>query len=83
MIGHNSVQVPHDGKLQAVTPAGKIIPGAKFKAHSFFRPAAMSVALNNAGIIPGTHVVRDFPCTALLRHRSDKLNLRPSVNVAF
>lgn len=73
-IGHNSVQIPHNGKF---------VKGAKFKARSFFRPTGMSVAMSAAGIIPDVHLVRDLVCTGLLRHKHDNRNIRPSARVAF
>lgn len=79
-IGHNSVQIPHDGVL---ANNGKFVKGAKFKARSFFRPTGMSVAMADAGIIPDVHLVRDLACTATLRHKHDNRNIRPSARVAF
>lgn len=78
-IGHNSVQIPHDGKLVAA----QTVDGAKFKAASFFRPTGMSLAMADAGVIPAPHMIRDMTNTALLRHKRDNLNIRPSVRVAF
>ena len=75
MIGHNSIQIPHDGKLT--------VNGARFKASSFFRPTVMSVAMAEAGLIPDVHLVRDLSATARLRHRHDNRNQRPSAHVAF
>ena len=79
-IGHNSVQIPHNGVL---VKAGQVIEGAKFKAASFFRPTGMSLAMADAGVIPAPHMIRDMTNTALLRHKRDNLNIRPSVRVAF
>ncbi len=73
-IGHNSVQIPHDGKF---------VKGAKFKARSFFRPTGMSVAMADAGIIPDVHLVRELTYAATLRHKHDNRNIRPSARVAF
>lgn len=60
-----------------------VIKGAKFKAKTFFRPTTMSAALSAAGVIPDVHLVRDFSCTGLLRHKHDNRNIRPSARVAF
>lgn len=63
-----------------------VVPGATFKrlkASSFFRPTVMSQAMADAGVIPAPHMVRDMSHTALLRHKRDNLNIRPSVRVAF
>jgi len=79
-IGHNSVQIPHDGRL---VDSGKFVKGAKFKARSFFRPTGMIVAMAAAGIIPDIHLVRNLACTATLRHKHDTRNGRPSARVAF
>lgn len=61
----------------------QLVAGAKFKASTFFRPTGMSVAMSKSSIIPGVHLVRDFSKTCLLRHKDDRFNARPSVNVAF
>lgn len=53
------------------------------KAAIFYRPTAMSIVMADAGIIPGTHMIRDFRNTALLRHHADKADIRPSVQTAF
>lgn len=81
-IGHNSVQIPHDGK---------IVGGAKFKAggfekpkpKSFFRGTTMSIAMAEAGIIPAAHIIAETANTARVRHRNDNKNQRPSAHVAF
>lgn len=72
-IGHNSVQIPHNGKF---------VKGASFKARSFFRPTGMSVAMTDAGLIPNGHMVRELSCTAVLRHKNDNRNIRRSARVA-
>lgn len=54
-IGHNSVQIPHDGKLVAGATHGK-------KRH-MFRPTEMSLAMAAAGIIPGSHLVSEMAVT--------------------
>lgn len=68
-------------------PAGAKVPGevvgARFRARSFFRPTLMSVALAEAGVIPGTHMVKQLANTAILKHKADRLGVRPSVHVAF
>lgn len=79
MIGHNSVQVPHDGKAQ-------FHKGANFKKvrfSTFFRPTGVSVALRDAGIIPDVHLVQDARNTGVLRHKRDKDNAERSVRVSF
>jgi hypothetical protein len=43
----------------------------------------MSVALSKAGVIPGTHMVKQLANTAILKHKADRLGVRPSVHVAF
>jgi hypothetical protein len=43
----------------------------------------MSLAMADAGVIPAPHIIRDMVNTALLRHKRDNLNIRPSVRVAF
>lgn len=53
------------------------------KAAVFYRPTAMSIAMAAAGIIPGTHLIRDFRNTALVRHHHDRANIQPSTQVAF
>ena len=63
-----------------------VVPGAAFKAlkaSSFFRPTVMSEAMAEVGLIPAPHVIRDVTNTAVLRHRRDNLNIRPSIQVAF
>lgn len=74
IVGHNSVQIPHDGVY---------VVGAKVKASSFDRPTTMSVAMAEAGIIPDVHLVRDLAATARVRHRNDTRNVRRSAFVAF
>ncbi len=60
-----------------------MIKGAQFKARSFFRPTVMSAAMAEGGVIPGTHVIREMANSALLRHKNDNRDERPSVRVAF
>ena len=60
-----------------------VVPGATFKASSFFRPTGLSAAMSDAGLIPAPHMIRDMTNTAILRHKRDNLNIRPSVRVAF
>lgn len=72
-IGHNSVQIPHDGKL---------VQGATFKK-KVFRPTAMSLALAKVGLIPGAHIIDELARTAVVRNRNDNYNERPSVRIAL
>ena len=79
-IGHNSIMIPHDGKLGS---PDRLVAGAKFTKRSFFRPTGMSVALSEVGAIPDVHLMKENRCGAWLRHRNDEFNQRPSVYVAL
>lgn len=72
-IGHNSVQIPHDGRR---------VEGAKF-TKNFFRPTTMSVAMAEAGIIPAPHIIQDQKNTAVVRNRNDNFNQRPSIRLVL
>jgi hypothetical protein len=77
MAHHRFVRAPKS----AVIPGE--VKGARFRAQSFFRPTQMSLALASCGVIPGTHMVKQLANTAILKHKNDRLGLRPSVQVAF
>lgn len=62
----------------------KKVAGAEFKAKSFFfRPTVMSLPMADAGIIPAPHIIREHANSAVLRHKHDNRNIRPSIHVNF
>ena len=74
-IGHNSVQIPHDGRFQGQ----KTHKGASFKKArftTFFRGTTMSQAMAAAGLIPDVHLVQEASNTGILRR---SIPVRPQV----
>ena len=61
------------------------ISGASFKKASFSRPTAMSLALEKAGLIPAQALclVREMAAVAVVKHRNDNKNIRPSLRVVL
>ena len=50
---------------------------------TLFVPTTMSVAMAAAGVIPGTHLTKMMANTAVVRHRNDNRNQRPSVTISL
>jgi hypothetical protein len=70
--------------MKNVNATPQAVQGARFsRGTSFFRPTAMSVALADAGIIPGTHIVKDKAIECVVRQRNDTNNERASRKVLF